>query len=147
MRDLAGKGALITGAASGIGRGMARAFAEAGMGLVLADLEADPLAEVAAELRDGGADVHVLTLDVTDRAAMMAAASHVAATLGKLHLLCNNAGVGGAARKLQDERAEDWDWVLSVNLTGVVNGLLAFLPYLMDSRRSLPEGEVVPINH
>ena len=130
MRDLAGKGVFITGAASGIGRGMARAFAGAGMKLALADLERDPLAEVEAELKQAGAHVLALELDVTDRAAVQAAGSQVAAQLGKLHLLCNNAGVGSSATPLQDETADNWDWVLGVNLMGQINVLLAFLPLI-----------------
>ena len=74
MKDLRGKGAFITGAASGIGRGMARAFAAAGMKLMITDLEAEPLARVEAELGEGGAQVHAMPLDVTDRAAVLAAA-------------------------------------------------------------------------
>ncbi len=131
MKDLKGKGAFISGAASGIGRGMARAFADAGMKLMISDLEAGPLGEVEAELSAGGADVHAMALDVTDRAAVIEAAAETQAALGRLHLLCNNAGVGSSAMPLQDEVANNWDWVLSVNLMGVVNGLLAFLPLLL----------------
>ncbi|MDP6173146.1 MAG: SDR family NAD(P)-dependent oxidoreductase [Rhodospirillales bacterium] len=115
MKELRGKGVFITGAASGIGRGMARAFASAGMKLALGDLEAGPLAEVEAELRDGGADVHALELDVTDRAAVMEAGAWAESQLGKIHLLCNNAGVGSGATPLQDEGPNNWDWILSVN--------------------------------
>lgn len=131
MQDLDGKVAFITGGAGGIGLGMAEVFRAAGMHLVLADM--DPKALDAAEegLRSqAGGDILSLKLDVTDRAAMKEAADVVDARFGGIHVLCNNAGVN-APGPLQNLGYADWDWVLGVNLDGVINGLVTFLPRML----------------
>jgi NAD(P)-dependent dehydrogenase (short-subunit alcohol dehydrogenase family) len=123
--DIAGRTAFITGGASGIGLGMARAFVEAGMRVVIADLRQDHLDEAMAAFRDPST-VLALKLDVTDRDAFAAAADAAEARFGPVHLLCNNAGVA-VAGPLKQARWDDWDWVLGVNVGGVVNGVQTFV--------------------
>ncbi len=137
--DLLGRVAFITGGASGIGRAMAQCFGRAGMRVAILDIEAAALAESEAILRDEGIPVRALHCDVTDRAAMREAAAQVQQEFTEIHLLCNNAGVAmtGPIDEMTDG---DWDWVLSVNLGGVVNGLLSVLPIL---RAQGGEGHVV----
>ena len=130
MEDLNGKGAFVTGGASGIGLGMARAFAGKGMKVAIADVEADALKRAQTELKALGAECLAMQLDVADRDAMQAAAGDCAKAFGKLHVLCNNAGVGGTGMALDEVTGDDWDWVLGVNLVGTVNGLQAFLPHI-----------------
>jgi NAD(P)-dependent dehydrogenase (short-subunit alcohol dehydrogenase family) len=125
MRDLRGKTAFITGGASGIGFGMARVFAGEGMRIVLADVEAPALAGATAQLEQTGVEVLGIELDVSDRAAMEDAARRAEASFGHVHLVCNNAGVG-AGGPLDRCTYDDWDWVLAVNLDGVINGVQTF---------------------
>jgi NAD(P)-dependent dehydrogenase (short-subunit alcohol dehydrogenase family) len=127
MKDLSGRTAFITGGASGIGYAMAESFAGAGMKLALADKDADLLDQAVAELARSGAEVIGLKLDVTDRAAMLAAAAAVQAAFGAVHVLCNNAGIGAAAL-LEDTTPAEWDASIGINLTAIYNGLHAFLP-------------------
>jgi len=126
MPDVTGKVAFITGGASGMGLAMARSFAAAGMKVAIADIEQDALDRVKAEFDASNAEVITLQVDVTDRAAMEAAADATEAAFDKVHVLVNNAGVavGGS---LDQMSYEDWDWVMGVNLDGVVNGLQAFV--------------------
>ena len=127
MKEVAGRVAFVTGAASGMGLAMARSFAGAGMKVALADIEEDALERAHASFGPGNADTIALPLDVTDRDAMAEAADRTEAAFGKVHVLCNNAGVGIAA-SFADHAYEDWDWVLGVNLRGVINGVTTFLP-------------------
>lgn len=124
-----GKTAVITGAASGIGAGMAAAFAADGISLALLDVEEKALKEVADAL-PANSSVKTYVTDVSDRNAVKAAASAVADDFNTVHILCNNAGVGYAGVPLGQVPDQDWDWVLGVNLIGVVNGLQAFLPLI-----------------
>ncbi|MFP6837406.1 MAG: SDR family NAD(P)-dependent oxidoreductase [Pseudomonadales bacterium] len=126
MQDVTGKVAFITGGASGMGLAMARSFSAAGMKVVIADIEDTALAAVAEEFAATNADVLTLKVDVTDRAAMEQAAQATEEAFGKVHVLCNNAGVavGGS---IVDMTYEDWDWVMKVNLDGVINGLQTFV--------------------
>lgn len=129
MRDFAGRTAFITGGGSGIGLGMARVFARRGMKVAIADLHQDHLDAAEAVLRGEGAEVLAIRVNVVDRAGMAEAAKAVADRFGKLHLLCNNAGVFSTAQAdVEDYR--DWDWVIDVDLKGVVNGLVNFLPLI-----------------
>ena len=130
MEQVAGKTAFVTGGASGIGLGMARAFAEAGMNVVIADVREDQLELARAAFPDPSA-VLALKLDVTDRAAFAAASDAAEARFGPVHLLCNNAGVAVAGPVKQAKWA-DWDWVLGVNIGGVVNGVQTFVGRMLE---------------
>jgi NAD(P)-dependent dehydrogenase (short-subunit alcohol dehydrogenase family) len=129
MKAVYDKVAFITGGASGIGFGIAGAFIEAGMKVVLADLRQDHIDEAMATLRSRGhaPSAHAIRLDVTDRAAMAAAADETERVFGKVHVLVNNAGVG-IQGPFKGITYADWDFGLGVNLGGVVNGLQTFLP-------------------
>jgi NAD(P)-dependent dehydrogenase (short-subunit alcohol dehydrogenase family) len=131
VEDLRGRAAVITGAASGIGLGMAHALADAGMNVVLSDIEPAALAKADEELRPYGTQTLVVPTDVTDRAAVAALAGAAFDEFGRVDVLCSNAGVG-AFPPIADATAADWDWVMSVNLGGTVNCLLAFLPRMRD---------------
>ncbi len=136
---VSGKVAFITGGASGIGLGMARAFVNAGMKVVLADIRDDHIASALKLFAEAGQGdrVHALTLDVTDRAAYARAADEAVARFGKVHVLCNNAGMG-LVGPLKQTKFDDWDWGISVMITGVVNGIQIFLPHLLSPRRGRP---------
>lgn len=134
MKDLAGKVAFITGGASGMGFGMAHAFAEVGMKIVIVDIRAEQLARARAALERLGAQVLALPLDVGDRAAYARVAEQVETSLGPVQLLCNNAGIG-LLGSLKTAKYDDWDWVLGVNLGGVVNGVQTFLPRMLARRQ------------
>jgi NAD(P)-dependent dehydrogenase (short-subunit alcohol dehydrogenase family) len=129
MRQLAGKTAFVTGGASGIGFALGRAFAEAGMKVMLSDIETDALAAAVERLSDFAPDVRGVTCDVTDPVSVQhaAEASHVA--FGNVHVVCNNAGVGGGSG-IDDISLDTWRWVLDVNLMGVLHGIRTFLPHI-----------------
>ena len=129
MRELSGRVAVVTGAASDIGRGMVLAFARAGMHTVAADVDASGAQTVAEEAALIGPRSLALATDVTDPDALEALAEKTWAEFGACHVLCNNAGVA-VARPLAETTEEDWRWTLRVNLWGVVNGVNAFLPRL-----------------
>jgi NADP-dependent 3-hydroxy acid dehydrogenase YdfG len=126
MKDVAGKVAFITGGASGMGLAMARSFSAAGMKVAIVDIEQAALDRVKAEFAKTNAEVITLKVDVTDRDAMERAAQETETAFGKVHVVCNNAGVavGGA---LDQMSYKDWDWVMGVNLDGVVNGVQTFV--------------------
>ena len=127
MKDLAGRVAVVTGGGSGIGRGMALAFAEAGMHVAVADIDPAAAEAVRNELAARGTTALAVPTDVVERDGVEALAERVYAELGATHVLCNNAGVAtfGPMDRTSDL---DWEWVLGVNLRGVVHGLQAFLP-------------------
>ena len=133
MQDFTGRVAFVTGAASGIGLGMARAFVGAGMKVMLADIEATALAAAVEQLRDAGhgtgVDVAGVVCDVSQRASVQAAADATLNAFGKVHVLCNNAGVssGGLTEELDEG---DWNWVIGVNFLGVLHGCQVFLPHI-----------------
>ena len=129
MKIVEGKTAFITGGASGVGFGMAQVFAEAGMKVVIADIRQDHLDAAMAHFEKTNAAVHPVKLDVTDREAFARAADETEAVFGKVHLVCNNAGIN-LFNDMADASYEDWDWVLGVNLGGVVNGVHTFIPRL-----------------
>jgi len=127
MREVEGKVAFITGGDSGIGLGIARAFTDAGMKVVITYRTRAHLDE-AMKLMAGAADrVHAINLDVTDRAGMEKAAAETVQVFGKVHVLVNNAGIG-VIGGLSRATYEDWDWAMSVNAGGVFNGVRCFLP-------------------
>ena len=127
MKEVKDKVAFITGGASGMGFGMVRAFLEAGMKVVIADIRGDHIERSLTQLQDKKDALHGIELDVTDRQAMAAAADETEQVFGKVHLLCNNAGLG-VVGNIKDSTYDDWDWLMSVNLGGVINGVQTFLP-------------------
>ena len=129
MRDLTGQTAFITGGASGLGLAMAHAFGGAGMNVMLADIEEAPLQAAVADLEARQVRVASVLCDVADRAAVSAAAEATVAAFGKVHVVCNNAGVG-AGGPIGEVKPADWDWIVAVNLMGVVYGMEAFLPHV-----------------
>jgi NAD(P)-dependent dehydrogenase (short-subunit alcohol dehydrogenase family) len=138
MRDLQGKTAFITGGASGIGLAMAHAFGEAGMSVMLADIETEALEAAVRGLQERQIRADSVLCDVSVRAAVQAAAQRTVDAFGKVHVVCNNAGVGGGG-PVGDVKPADWDWVVEVNLMGVVYGMETFLPLI----RSHGEGGFV----
>ena len=129
MDRLEGRVAVVTGAASGIGLGMARAFAAEGMKLVLADIDVDGLAAAAASL---DAETLAVPTDVADAAAVERLAVAAEERFGGTHVLCNNAGVFTVGYQWETS-IEDWSWVLGVNLMGVIHGIHAFVPRMLAS--------------
>lgn len=129
MKHVEGRVAFVTGGASGIGLGIAGAFAAAGMKVVIADLRQDHIdsARQVFQHNGQGAQIHAIRLDVTDRQAMAAAADEAEGVFGKVHVLVNNAGVG-IQGPFKGITFADWDFGLAVNLGGVINGLQTFLP-------------------
>jgi len=129
MQELTGKTAFVTGGASGIGFALGRCFAEAGMNVVLADIETDALAAAVESLRGIGPGVCGIPCDVADPLSMDRAAQASFESFGHVHVLCNNAGVG-AGSGIDDISLDTWRWVLDVNLMGVLHGIRAFLPHM-----------------
>jgi len=130
-QDFAGRVAVITGGASGIGRALGRRFAAEGARVVLADVEAGALARTAKELAADGADVTEAVCDVTDPASVDSLAEHVYATHGAIHVLVNNAGVAPPSAKVWETTPNDWRWVHSVNVFGVAHGIQSFVPRML----------------
>lgn len=129
MRNLRGKTAFVTGGASGIGLGIAEALLDRGVRITIADLREDRLVE-ARDLLSNRGELDTTLLDVIDRDAFAAAAAQMEDRWGGCDILVNNAGVG-ANPKVDAVRYEDWDWVLAVNLGGVVNGIMSFMPGML----------------
>lgn len=129
MRNFAGKTAFVTGGASGIGLGIAKALLSEGMNVVIGDISESNIAESRAELAAASAAfVHV---DVTDRASVAAAAEFATATFGHVHVLCNNAGIAGGGA-VADPGFADWDRAMAVNLGGAVNIVKTFVPLIRE---------------
>jgi NAD(P)-dependent dehydrogenase (short-subunit alcohol dehydrogenase family) len=139
MRDFTGKVALVTGAASGIGRALAERFAAERMKVVLADVEVESLETVAAGMRGRGAQVLAVPADVTSGPEVEALAKRAVGAFGAVHVVCNNAGVslGGP---VWEHTVADWRWILGVNLWGVIHGVRVFVPLML---RQGGEGHVV----
>jgi NAD(P)-dependent dehydrogenase (short-subunit alcohol dehydrogenase family) len=130
MNEFQGKVAVITGAASGIGRALADRCVQEGMKVVLADVEAEALAKAEASLKASGAAALAVRTDVSRARDVEALAQKTLATFGAVHLLCNNAGVGTEAAVWESTLAE-WEWVLGVNLWGVIHGVRVFVPIML----------------
>jgi NAD(P)-dependent dehydrogenase (short-subunit alcohol dehydrogenase family) len=139
MKDLSKRVAVVTGAASGIGFAMCERFAADQMSIVMADIEGGPLQEASEKIRSLGVEVLARTVDVSVAAAVEELAIETFATFGATHVLCNNAGVGGGGVQATLSVAE-WDWVLGVNLHGVIHGIASFLPRMLASGE---EGHIV----
>jgi NAD(P)-dependent dehydrogenase (short-subunit alcohol dehydrogenase family) len=129
MEQVEGKTAFITGGASGMGLGMARVFARNGAKVIIADMRQDAIDE-AMGLFSGADAVHAINLDVTDRDAYTRAADEAERVFGNVHILVNNAGVAPNG-SMQEATYKDWDFIMSVNVGGVVNGLVTFLPRML----------------
>jgi len=140
MQDLKGKTAIVTGAASGIGSGIARALAGAGMNLVLADIQQGPLTTVRREIEALGVKAIDVVVDVSDAASVAAAARAAEQAFGKLHVAVNNAGVAMHGTPIEDVGVDEWNWVMGVNVVGVINGIRNFVPLI---RRHGEGGHVV----
>jgi len=133
MKEVQDKVAVVTGAASGIGRGMAQAFADAGMKVVLSDVQEDALETTTAELREAGRDVHAVVTDVGKVDSVNDLLKQSIAKYGKVHVLCNNAGIGiGGGGRVWETTLDDWEWILDVNLKGVIYGVRAFVPHMLE---------------
>jgi len=130
MKDLAGKVAVVTGGGSGIGSGLCRRFGREGMRVVVADIERGAAENVAAAIRTAGGEALAVATDVADRRSVEALAQAALDRFDAVHLVCNNAGVftGGPLLEMTES---DWQWLLSVNLMGVVNGCSVFAPRLV----------------
>lgn len=141
METFGGRTAVVTGAASGIGLGMCHRFSREGMNVVMADIEADRLAEAAEALgKEGAGGVLAVPTDVSDASELERLAVQTAEAFGTVHVLCNNAGVLLPNRPIWQNDLDDWKWLMGVNLWGVVHGLQAFLPGMIEAGE---EGHVV----
>ncbi len=139
MKEFRDRVAVVTGAASGIGRGLAERFAAEGMKVVLADIETGALAETEAAMKAAGATVLAVETDVSKARDVEALAQKTIDAFGAVHVICNNAGV--AAPGLSWERTlADWQWVMGVNLWGVIHGIRVFVPIMLEQDT---EGHVV----
>ncbi len=125
MQDVKGKVAFITGGASGAGLGMAKTFLENGMKVVIADIRKDKIDQVINEINSP--EIHGVQLDVSDRDAFSRAADETERVFGKVHVVCNNAGINLFV-PIEESTYNDWDWVMGVNFGGVVNGVQTFVP-------------------
>jgi len=132
MEQFEGKVAVVTGAASGIGKALATAFAEVGMRIVLADVESAALEIAAEELRSQGADVFAVTADVAKAADVDRIGTAAMDVFGALHVACNNAGVSGGGLSWEID-LETWRWILDVDLWGVIHGVHTFTPLIIAS--------------
>jgi NAD(P)-dependent dehydrogenase (short-subunit alcohol dehydrogenase family) len=130
MDNLKDKVAFITGGASGIGLGMAKAFFAAGMKVIIADIRQTYLEEALKSFDGDTANINAVQLDVTDRKAFETAAQEAERVFGRVHILCNNAGIY-LYGPMQKATFDDWDWVLNVNLGGVINGIQTFVPRMI----------------
>jgi NAD(P)-dependent dehydrogenase (short-subunit alcohol dehydrogenase family) len=137
MRELEARVAVVTGGASGIGRALAERFVADRMRVVLADVEEVPLAAAVAELEAGGASAVGVVADVASAADVEAIRDRALDAFGAVHVVCNNAGVGGGG--IIDAPLELWEWTIGVNLMGVVHGVHTFLPLLLEQ----DEGHIV----
>lgn len=141
MRDLRGRVAVVTGGASGVGRAMAERFAAEGMRVVVADVERDALEAAVGQMSSSFKDVQGVLTDVSDYSSVEHLRDSALAAFGEVHVLCNNAGVGsGAEGHIWEHELNDWRWAMNVNVWGVIHGVKAFLPVMLERGE---EGHVV----
>lgn len=140
MQDISGKTAIITGAASGIGLGIATALAEAGANVVMADIQKDAVEQAAHGLSGTNKRVMPVRIDVTQEQTVLDALAEAERNFGKLHIACNNAGVPMHGTKLVDVPPEDWQFVIGVNVWGIIHGIRHFVPAILKHGE---EGHVV----
>ncbi|MEJ2076720.1 MAG: SDR family NAD(P)-dependent oxidoreductase [Acidobacteriota bacterium] len=131
MKEFRGKVAVVTGAASGIGRALALRCAAENMQVVVADIEESALGRVETELKDSGANTLAVLTDVSNAEDVETLARKTLERFGAVHLLCNNAGIG-AGSTAWESTLKDWEWTLGVNLWGVIHGLRAFVPAMLE---------------
>lgn len=139
MRTLTDRVVVVTGAGNGIGRALALAFGAAGARLVLADLEEGALGEVRAELESAGVDAIAQVTDVASYDSVERLADAACAAFGGVHVICNNAGISTSGIAFRDLTLEDWRWTIEVNVFGVIHGIQAFLPIILEQE----EGHVL----
>ncbi len=135
METMTGRVAVVTGAASGIGKALALGFAGEGANVVLADIEEAPLRAAEAEVADRGVEALGVITDVTDAGSVGALAQATIDRFGAVHMVCNNAGVGGGGL-IRNQQLVDWKWVVDVCLWGVIHGVHHFLPHLIEAEES-----------
>jgi NAD(P)-dependent dehydrogenase (short-subunit alcohol dehydrogenase family) len=140
MKQFENRVAVVTGAASGIGRALAETFAGAGMKVVLSDVEEAALAKAADALDAAGADVLAIRTDVSRPEQVEELARRSVDAFGGVHLLCNNAGVAVGRVATWESTLDDWRWILGVNLMGVIHGLRSFIPIMLEQQT---EGHIV----
>jgi NAD(P)-dependent dehydrogenase (short-subunit alcohol dehydrogenase family) len=137
--ELRNKVAVVTGAASGIGQAMSERFVADGMSVVMADIEVDALTDAVARLQAAGAKVEGIVCDVSDADQIASLRDSALAAFGAVHVLCNNAGIGGNGKPTWQTSPAVWDWVVGVDLLGVAYGVQAFAPLMVDQG----EGHIV----
>jgi NAD(P)-dependent dehydrogenase (short-subunit alcohol dehydrogenase family) len=128
VKDLKGKTAYVSGAASGIGFGITTALVKAGVNVAMVDIRADALAEARARLHNLGGETESFVSDVSDAKVLADTADEIERRFGPLHILCNNAGVAMLGKPLDEISLSDWNWVIDVNIKGVINGIATFIP-------------------
>ncbi|NMA25725.1 MAG: SDR family NAD(P)-dependent oxidoreductase [Clostridiales bacterium] len=131
MTELEGKTAFVTGAASGLGLGIAKAFAKEGMNVVIADFRQTALDEALSVFRENGWAAHAILLDVTDRVAFEKAADEAEAVFGKIHILVNNAGIGHREGNIWETSYEDMDFFIDINYKSILNGIKTIVPRIL----------------
>ena len=133
MKDLSGKTAVVTGGGGGLGRAMGERFAREGMNVVLADVQQGLLDATVTELRDEGLEVTGAVTDVADWDSVTALRDQALDAYGAVHVVCNNAGIGaGAEGRIWEHELNDWRWAIDVNLWGVIHGIKAFVPHMLE---------------
>jgi NAD(P)-dependent dehydrogenase (short-subunit alcohol dehydrogenase family) len=140
VHQFKGKTAYVSGAASGIGFGIASALAQAGANIAMVDIRAEALADARARLHNLGADVETFVADVSDATLLEETAAAIDRAFGPIHIVCNNAGVSMLGVPLEEISRSDWDWVIDVNINGVINGIRTFVPRM---RRHGEGGHIV----
>ncbi|MFT6955449.1 MAG: NAD(P)-dependent dehydrogenase (short-subunit alcohol dehydrogenase family) [Halieaceae bacterium] len=132
MNQFTGKTAVISGGGEGIGLSIAKALGEQKMNIVLADIDASNLEKASAELEQAGVPVLGVALDVAEEAQWLEVARQALERFGSIHMLVNNAGVGGGSGSIENQNAKNWEWALNVNLMGVVFGAKVMVPLIKE---------------